>query len=518
MIFDLIIKNAEIYDGSGNSSYISDIGIKDDKILKIAKLEDVDAKEVIDAKGFVVMPGFIDVHTHSDIALINEPQREQALLQGITTEITSACGIGCVPLSNLQSQYIDTVRAITGTPLRTFDSSSLSAFFSEIDKEKTGVNVATQLAHSSLRAEVLGFGDVPFDERMLEMADKIFSQGACGFSTGLAYYPASYSDTDEIIKIGKVVQKYDLPVCFHQRTALRDEKSLFNSREELLEVARSGVRVHFSHYRTTPATAGQLDELLEPIERGIKEGLNITADFYPYQVGSGYLAVLLPFGIMNGSTDDILKTLINDDGAIRKQFSIKAKPFLNAVVTEADDVTLLGKSFETIAKERGKKTEDIMFELLISERLNVGYHLCADFSEEQLKNLELDFVELIKKPYYMVGSDTLPLNKFPHPRTYGAFAKMCRIAIKHNLGLDIIANRMCSKPAKLFKLKNRGEIKENNFADIIIFDKNTFGEASSFDNPKEYAKGMKYVIVNGKIAVSCGKITGVRAGNTIKAN
>ena len=159
-----------------------------------------------------------------------------------------------------------------------------------------------------------------------------------------------------------------------------------------------------------------------------------------------------------------------------------------------------------------------MFELLISERLNVGYRLCAEFSENQLEKLEYDFVELIKKPYYMLGSDTLPLNKFPHPRSYGAFAKMCRLAVKHNLGFDIVANRMCFSPARLFKLKNRGEIKENNFADIIIFDKNVFGETSSFDNPKEYAKGMKYVIVNGKIAVSCGQITSVRAGKTIKAN
>ena len=522
---DLIIRNAKIYDGTGSVPYLADIGIIQDKVSVIGSLKDAEAGRIIDAAGMAVLPGFIDSHTHSDVALFNKPNREEVLLQGVTSEVISACGIGCVPLSEKKEEYIDTVKAIMGKPDREIDCSSLDAYMKELGKVGTGTNVAVMLAHSPLRVEAAGFGDVPLEgkelEKFLSLTEEAFFQGACGFSTGLAYYPASFSDTEEIIKVGEVAQKYDLPLCFHQRTALREDVKDFDPKEEVLQIAKFGARVHYSHYRTTPATAGSICELLEPIERGLSEGFRVTADFYPYPVGSGYLPVLLPFGIMNSNVDGILEQLTDpkEGRRIREAFWKKAETFSDAVVTEVDhNLEFLGKSFRQIAEETGKTICDTMYDLMIQERLNVGYRLGVQFDAASLERLELDFIELIKKPYYMIGSDTLPLNKHPHPRTYGAFARMLSIARKHGVGLELLANRMCANPAALFKLKGRGQIKEGNFADIIIFDEDTFCDRSTFENPKERAQGMQYVIINGKVALDKGVITGTLAGKPLKSN
>lgn len=520
-MFDIIITNANIYDGTGKKPYCADIGIKDGKILEIGALKESFCSEVIDAKGLCVFPGFIDSHTHSDIALLNNPERKEALLQGITTEVISACGIGCVPLSENKNEYIKTVKAIMGESEKDFNSSSVSAYMNELEKNGTGVNVAIQLAHSPLRIEATGFSDTPLKgknlEKCLELADKAFSEGACAFTTGLSYYPAAFSDTDEIVEICKVAAKYDVPICVHQRTALRNPKLPFDPKEEVLDFARkSGVRIHYSHFRTTPKTAGSLDKLLEPIERGLAEGLKITADFYPYPVGSGYLPVYLPFGVMDCNLNGILEKLKSE--AVFKEFIKNAMQTPDAVITETSfNKDYLGKSFLQIAKEENRNVEDVMYKLLCDEKLNVGYRLNAEFDKDDIEKLEKDFVSLIKKPYYMVGSDTLPLNSNPHPRSYGAFSKMIRIAKKHGIELELLANRMCKNPAELFKLKNRGSIEKGNYADIIIFDPNEFSDISTFENPKQYANGMKYVIVNGKLAVKEGKLSAVLGGKPLKS-
>ena len=522
-MLDIKLLNAKIYDGTGRDFYISDIGIIGDKIAEIGNLKDASAQTVLDVDGLSVFPGIIDSHTHSDIALINSPERHEAIKQGITCEIISSCGIGAVPLSDNRA-YLKTVEAVSGYPERAFDSSSVAAYSSELSKNGTAVNVGIALAHSPLRAEAYGLSDIsPSKEqkdKLLRLADEAFSQGACAFTTGLAYYPASFSDTEEIIEIGKIAAKYDVPICVHQRTALRDTSLSFNSREEVLDFGRgSGARVHYSHYRTTPKTAGGLNELLEPIERGISEGLRVTADFYPYQIGSGYLPVFLPFGVMDSDTDTILEKLTDSrcSAKIKKAFSEKAVLSSDSIITEVSKNTeLLGKSFEEAAADSGKSVTDFMYDLLIDERLNVGYRLNADFDKESLEKLELDFIELIKKPYYMVGSDTLPLNKNPHPRSYGAIARMFPLARRHGLDLKILANRMCSNPAKLFGLKQRGEILKNNFADIIVFDENALSDTATFKNPKKYSDGMKHVIVNGQFALKDGEFTNILSGRALK--
>ncbi len=462
-----------------------------------------------------VMPGFIDVHTHSDMELFLHPNREEALCQGVTTEIAGACGLALFPMRD--SGFAETVTGIYGCRARTF--ATCGEYMDALPE--TGVNVAAQLAHSPLRYALCGFDDRPLPRREAHrLVCEAFEEGACSFSTGLAYYPASFSDTDEIVEICRTAAEYDVPICVHQRSALRRPDMRFDSREEVLEFARgSGIRVHYSHYRTTLNTAGKLDALLEPIERGLSEGLRVTADFYPYPVGAGYAAVNLPMSVMTGGFERIIERLSDPVWRRKILADWRNRPgfISNGIVIHAPrHEEYLNRSYQEIAAGLGTDVPEMLYDLLLEEKLEVAFRPDTGDAAESSAMLENDFIELMRKPYFMFGSDTLPGHAFPHPRSYGAFAKMLRLAIKHHVPLSLFANRASGIPAALFGLTGRGVIAPGNIADICVFCPDKVRECSSFDMPKRLAQGMELVTVNGKIAVRNSHATGICAGIPVK--
>jgi N-acyl-D-amino-acid deacylase len=371
---------------------------------------------------------------------------------------------------------------------------------------------------------VIGCKNRPFTSDELQkfciFTKVAFEEGACGVSTGLAYYPASFGDTQEVVELCKIANLFDAPMSVHQRTVLHKPVSGFNPREEVLEFARkSGAKLQYSHYRTTPDTVGETEALLEPIRRGLHEGLRITADFYPYAVGSGYTAVILPMWVMEGGFLAIMQKIRNPNNRDRILREIRdGNPLLlNGIVTHMPrHPKYIGMSYREIAKLREQDVAEMLLDLLVNEELNIGYQLETNYDPTLLEKQEKDFLFLINQPFYMLGSDTLPGQMNPHPRSYGAFAKMIRLCVKYNFPLEILANRACALAARTFGLKNRGALQKQYYADLSIFDPLKVSDKSSFEDPKQYAVGMDAVIVNGKVAVENGKITGRLAGYPLR--
>jgi N-acyl-D-amino-acid deacylase len=523
-MYDLVIKNGRIYDGTGNVSYTADIGIKDEKINKIGDLSKEQSLDTIDASDLSIMPGFIDSHCHSDMALLYDRQHASGLCQGITTELLGVDGLSYAPLSpdNLK-MYAKYNAGLNGCFEEVnLDFTDVNGYLNKFH-EKVSVNVAYHIPHGTIRLEALGFHDIPLKGYALEKAKDLmregFEQGAIAFSTGLSYYPHSYSDTDELVELCKVCVEYDAPFVIHLRTVFREK--MFDAVEEALEVARrSGVRLHFSHFRTNEKTCGKVDELLAPIEKAQKEGLNITMELYPYYAGSGYAIMYLPPWAVEGGYEEILKRL--KDPSLREKIIKGMKE--NTIQTEGTFTHLkknkkyVGMDYMDVAKKRDQSVEDMMCDILLEENLEVGIHTNPTKDEEKRLQMDKDFVHFLSKPYYMVGSDGIPLGLKPHPRAFGAFPRFLILAEKYGLSYEDFANRTSFLPAKTFKLIGRGRVSEGYFADLTIFNPKQLKDNATFESPRRSPDGIKYVIVNGTVAVYNEKVTGLFAGKALRSN
>ena len=274
-MFDVIISNGTIIDGSDSSGFISDIGIVSDRIKVIGDLSDSTSKKKIDATGYIVSPGFIDTHAHSDGVLLIDPQHANGIRQGITTEILGQDGLSYAPLSKENYKiYRKYLSGILGEPPEDLDMSSVEKFRSHYHKQ-VSINTAYPIAHGALRLEVLGFNDKPMTGKYLKTAKDLIaegmSQGAIGLATGLSYHPQAWSDTEELIELCKVVKDYGGVYITHLRDVNIDRAYGGGNVAEALEIGRkSGVPVHFSHFRTAPNNPGKTDEILEPIEKAKK--------------------------------------------------------------------------------------------------------------------------------------------------------------------------------------------------------------------------------------------------------
>ncbi len=518
-MLDLVIKGGRICDGSGEASRAADIGIRGERIACIGDLSGAEAAEVIDAAGRYVLPGFIDVHSHIDMQPFNAPERKAPLLQGVTTEIGGACGIGVFPLREKQ-EYLPLMRAILGDTVRAFPS--CGAYREALPP--TGTNIAVQAAHSPPRTTAVGMGDRVPDaaqrDRLLGLAREAFEEGACSLSTGLAYFPAAYGDTDEVADLAKVAAAFGAPVSVHQRTTFRSPQPDFDSREDVLEFARrSGAAVSYSHYRTKPSTAGQTEPLLSYIRRGLAEGLSVTADLYPYPVGASLAAVILPMWAMDGGYSRILERLRDPacrDRLLRDVIAENPRLSDGVVIHAPRHPSYLGRCYDDLAAERGQTVAEMLLDLLVEEELDLAYRTDTDFASEAEKQQEKDCVTLLSEPFFMVGSDTLPEHAFPHPRCWGAFARMLRLCVKYGMGMETFANRAAGLPAEVYGIRHRGFLREGYYADLCLFDPNRVTEHSDFSHPFLQAEGMDLVLVNGCATVRDGALTGARSGRALR--
>ena len=527
MTFDVLISGGTVVDGTGQPGFPSDVWVKDKKIAHLGNLSGASAARVIDATGLTVSPGFIDAHAHSDGALLIDGQHANGIRQGITTEIICPDGLGYPPLSRedyrMYRQYLS---GILGLPPEDLDMSSMAAS-KENYHQKTSCNVAAFIGHGPVRLNVVGMQDVPLRDKALETAKGLvresMEQGAVGFATGLSYFPHTYSDTDELVELCKVVAEFDLPLSIHLRNHNTDRGFAGGGVEEAMEIGRrSGVMVHLEHYRTQADSAGKIDELLEPVERAKADGVDVTLECYPYPVGSSFPCSFFPGPFHEGGPEAIAERL-SDDSQKAEYVRILEDTPVRALAGNAwtwigseKNKHLEGMAWQDAAELRGEAIGEMVCNVMLEENMVCGFRGVPPQSVRLWRLVEEDIMKLISRPDYMIGSDAIPVGGMVHPRAYGCFPRIFgRLRRRHGYPLEQIIQRMTQNPAQRFGLEKRGEIREGYFADLVVFDAENVIDRATFEDPAQPPEGIPFVLVNGEVAVDHDRCTGVLAGEAV---
>lgn len=522
---DYIIHNITIYDGTGKPGYSGSLTFSGDRITGVYASPEIDipACHEISGKGLCVAPGFVDTHTHSDLYLLHDGRQPSSITQGVTTEILGQDGLSYAPLSlNNLKDYVRYIKGLNGQfediPL---DFTTAGEYLEHF-RGKTAVNVAWLVPHCALRLETVGFENrlMSLSElsKACQMVQEAMDQGARGFSTGLSYFPGAFSNTEELIEICKAVKEKDGVYVTHLRTVFQGKP--FDNVEEALNIARySGVKLHFSHYRTGGDTIGHTEKIMEKIDRGIQEGLDITLELYPYPYGASYAPMFIPPWANDGGFDVIMERLANTESRkkIAEYIDREFSAFDGIITYSGNHEELMGRTFSELAKEHGVSKGTIIAELLYSEELALSFHdVDPRLDEEQIGCFHRDVLELLSRPNYMVGSDAIHVGKYPHPRAWGSFAKLLRLAREERFPLERLINRMTDLPCQRFRLTDRGRLQKGYYADLVLFYPMTVTDRATIENPRLAAAGIQYVFVNGHLALQQGKPVGNLAGRVIK--
>ena len=533
-MFDVLILGGKVVDGTGSPGIRADVGITGETISAIGDLSSAEARRAINAAGLVVSPGFIDTHAHSDAALLVDPQHAAGLRQGITTEILGQDGLSYSPLSRENYLvYRRYLACILGEPPADLDMSSVAAFRSHYHN-KVAINTAYLVAYGAVRLETAGFDDVPLTGSALERAKGLIregiEQGAVGLCSGLAYYPAGWSDTAEVIELCRATHEAGGVYATHLRD--HDPARGFGGGgvPEALELGRrSGVRVHFSHFLHYPNTVlgpwpamvrtGMVTENLRLIDEAKAEGVDCSLELYPYPSGCNFPVKYFPAYAHVGGPDAIIQRL--KDPVERRKL---VDHFDGRMGLENQVFTYLptngpleGMGVGDVARQRGVSMGEAVCDLLLEEDLQVAWRGAPPNSVALWSQTSRDSLEYLSRDDYMVGSDSVPMGSFPHPRAYGTFPRFLG-RLRRQFGfpsLEQMVQRMTDNPARRFGLTKRGRVSKGYFADVVVFDSERIIDNATYDDPRQFPTGIPYVLVNGRLAVDGERCTGVMAGQAV---
>jgi N-acyl-D-amino-acid deacylase len=529
MEFDVLIRNGLVFDGSLDPPQKADVGTLGDRVEEVGDLRAATGKLEIEAGGKVVSPGFIDTHTHSDLAWTLEgddiPIAAGALLQGVTTEICGNCGFS--PYPHLPAHRADLERhmgVLFGG--HSLDWSDLAGFADHAGRAGLHANLAPLVGHGSVRVGVIGFENrPPRDDELSSMARLVevaFEQGAFGLSSGLIYMPGVYAATEELIALAGQVSRYGRPYISH----IRGETDMVaDSVNEAIRIGReSGVPTHISHHKTAGRQNwGRTAETLAIIEQARKAGTDVTLDVYPYTAGSTLLYAMLPPWAQAGGVPAMLDRLrdpISRD-RIRKELSEPSRRWENIALAAGWDGIVIatcparteveGHSVAELAADAGKDGADYVFDLLIEVdgRATMILHMMD----------EADVRRVLAYEGAMIGSDGIPSPGKPHPRWAGTFARVLgRYRREYRLfDLGTAIWKMTGLPAQRFGIKDRGRLGKGLAADLVVLDPDLVNDLATFEEPLLAPSGVDTVIVNGVPVVRDGVLTGERPGRVLAA-
>lgn len=497
--YDLVLRNGRIVDGTGNPAFFADVGIKNGRIAKIGQISDKTKKEM-NLRGLVVAPGFIDVHTHAE-GIDDLPMGENFVRMGVTTLVLGNCG---------------------------GSTTNVGQFFKKVEKIKITPNICTLVGHGTVRKEVMGgsFMRPPTEDevaRMKAMIEQAMKDGAVGMSTGLIYLPGTFAKTEELIELAKVVSAYDGVYATHQRS---ESDGIFDSLEEIFRIAReANVRAEISHIKLSgKSNWGQTDKVLAAIEKARAEGLDITQDQYSYTASSTGISQLIPDSAKDGGRQafvnrledpaekakivkemkDTLKKRGNEDYSYAVIASYKANRSLNGL-----------NIVEAARKVRGSDSLDDQIEMIFETERNDGASAVFHGMSEE------DVQKFMVHPNTMIASDS-GTRKFgsevPHPRGYGNNARVLGRYVREMkvLRLEDAIRKMTSLPANTFRLKERGILREGNWADIVVLNPDVVTDPATYDDPHHYSIGFKHVFVNGELVVDNDQHTEARPGMVLR--
>lgn len=528
-MLDLLIKNGRVVDGTGNPWYFGDVGIKDGLIAATGRL-DQESREVIDAEGKVIAPGFIDGHCHSDLLILDQPFSEVKMQQGVTTEVVGNCGLAPAPyLQKTREQLKSYVASVIGTTEWEWQWETVGEYIDVLSKSRPSENVATYVAHGALKISVMGFENRPATESELQDMKALLEEGmragALGLSIGLLYAPGSYTKREELAELCKVVAKYNGLLATHIRG---EGNNLLSSVKEVIWIAeQSGVSLHVSHLKAAGAANwGKIEDAIGLIEDARSRGMDVTCDVYPYNAGSTMMTTILPPWALEGGIPAVLERL--EDRSVRERIKRELRReqeewdnlihstgwqsvYISAART-AEGRALEGKHMLEISEMMGKDPEDAMMELLIRERGNLSivyFHMS-----------EADVRKVIAYDKSLIASDSLGcVTGKPHPRSYGTFPRVFAKYVREEklLTLEQAVRKVSSFPASRFKLGKRGLLVPGYAADLVVFDPDTIRDTATYQEPIRFPDGISCTIVNGKVTVSGKRHTQERVGSFIPA-
>ncbi len=524
-----MIKNGKIIDGTGNIAFKADIAIKEDRISKIWYNIDEEANKVIDASNLIVCPGFIDMHSHSDVGIPYDNRLQSIVTQGITSSVVGQCGYSLAPISD---EFFDVFKkdfdmsAPPGVEPAELTWRTFNEYLEEVERTKISSNIIPLVGFGPVRIA----GGTGYDnreptaeemEKMKEFVEESFRAGAFGFSTGLIYSPQVYANIEEIIELTKVAAKYNGLYCSHIRN---EGGQLIEAIKEVIEIVeKSGIRgAQISHFKASGKTNwDKAIEAIRIVEDANNRGLDITCDQYPYNRGATSMTALLPPWSHEGGVDEMMKRLASKEmrQKIKSDMLGGAENYDEwyrdtgpdkiyvASVKEESWRDIEGKTVEEITKIKAKNHPiETILDMLLENECEVEITV-ESMSEENIKRI-------MKNKYTSIGTDgwgispdgPLSYGK-PHPRYYGTFPRVIRKYVKEEglLTLEEAIRKMTSLTAQKMGIFDRGLIRKGMYADVVVFDIERINDKATFDEPHQISEGLEYVIVNGVIVVEKDK-------------
>ena len=535
-MFDTLIKNGTIIDGTGRLRYDADLGIIGDEISAIGQLKNAETARIVDAKGLVIAPGFIDMHSHSDMSLFDDPGGESKVFQGVTTEVTGNCSYSPFPIapggaSDLGMRW----------EFKWGRWTDLDGWASQLESNGISINIAPQVGQAALQIAAGAVEDRPATQdemrEMQRLAAEAEEQGAFSLSTGLSLSPSSYMSTEEIIKLCQAISHFE-GVFYVTHARVGAGRHLL-AIEEAIEIGMKGnVPVEFSHlaiggqpdmggWRKPESTrVGRGPEMMELFDNARNSGLDITYDSYPYTAGQAGVDQTVPNWAQAGGIDSYMGRL--RDSSIRDKIRDEVRAGLGGVppmwdtwiisdVGSDENKSLVGRSIAEIADERGVEPAEAALQL--------EYEESGDISAVVHNRLEKDVRFFIYHPLGMIGSDGTAISPTGvrgkeklHPRFYGTYPRILGRYVREEsmLSLETAIKKMTGQPAERLAIKDRGRVAEGLIADLAVFNPDTIIDTATFDDPHQIAIGMHHVFVAGQGVIENGKHTQARPGKVLR--
>jgi N-acyl-D-aspartate/D-glutamate deacylase len=530
--FETLIQGGTVVDGTGAARHRADVGLRGGRIVAVGRLEGATAARVIDATGRVVAPGFIDIHSHSDVTLLDDPGGESKVHQGVTTDVSGNCSYSPFPIGPGGFREMRDIFGPELTSERDWDWTDLDGWAARHHERGISMNLAPLVGHAALRVAVGATGDrAPTADElsaMQHLAAESVEQGAFGLSTGLTLTPGSYSTTEEIIALATAIAPY--PGAFYATHARLWAGQHVAAVEESARIGiEGGVPVEYSHIAIIDKRAyGHPEDMIAVVDRARDRGLDITFDVYPYIAAGTGLMQFVPEWAQAGGVQAMLDRLRDPATRARVRIStaegwFRGMPWdwesmvLSDIGTDANR-PLIGRSIAEAASIRGEDPLDTFLNLIDEESNGVAVVV--------FNRREPDMRAFLVHEAAMVGSDGTAISpagvhgppKQPHPRYYGTFPRILGRYVRDEpvLTLESAIHKMTGMPARRLGLTDRGRVAEGAAADLVVFDPATIIDRASFESPHQYPAGIEAVLVNGEVVVTAGNHTGARPGRVLR--
>ena len=532
--FDLLIANGRIVDGSGAPWFVGDVGVKGDRIVAMGQLNGATATTRVDATGLVVSPGFIDMLGQSEFNVLVDSRAASKVTMGVTTEVTGE-GQSIAPVND--SMMADRRQAPWQHFGITQDFRTLGGYFERLEtRSRAAINMATFVGAGGVRAYVIGFDERPATpadlEKMKQLVAQAMEEGALGLSTSLQYVPDRFASTDEIVELAKVAAQYGGIYITHQRS---ESGELDHSMDEVFRIARDAkIPAEIWHFKTAyKANWGRMPAALARLEASRAEGLDVTADIYPYTRASNGLDACLPLWVREGGAEKEIARL--KDPALRERIKrdmVDPSPgswenqwygsgggdgVMVAEVLNTELKKYEGKTLTQIGAEMGKDPRDALMDLVIADEANTQC-IIAIMREDDVRAALAHRLVAIGTDSGAKAEDGPLAGTKGHPRGWGSFARILGKYVRDEklLTLEDAIRKMTSRPAARVGLRDRGLLRPGMAADVAVFDPATIHDVATFEDPNHYSVGVKYVAVNGTLVVSDGHITDARPGRPLR--